>query len=314
MLLTAVSVIKRNYGGAELKIFYPKYLMRGLRYSLALQVLLLGIYWGVDSLQPEEIKERQIRLVKYEELGGPPSISGIQFGLSAYPVLPQQIYPPNQKTAFAQARLSIPPSQRSQKPGPRGMNAGLGDLPTAPGYGKLSNEKLLADNGDPDELRSSDVDHAVGGGKGESDDKFRGGTPIAAKRGDVPSGSARSGIGSNPYGISAGEGGGSGDGSDGYGVGSQGYQMSWLKGGTRRKLSGDLPKYPPGVNVEAPISILAVVAPDGSIKSVQPRQKGNTQLENAAMKELRYWKFEPLSSSASQIDQSCVVTFLFKLK
>jgi len=45
--------------------------MRGLRYSLAFHILLLGICRGAGSLQPEEIKARQIRLVKCEELGGP---------------------------------------------------------------------------------------------------------------------------------------------------------------------------------------------------------------------------------------------------
>lgn len=141
-------------------------------------------------------------MVKYEELSGSQSISGIQFDLSAYPVLPQPESFLDQRTAFTHVRPSTPPPQRFQKTGPRGMNTGLGDLP----------------------------------------------------------------------------------------------------------------KYPPEVNVEASISILAVVAPDGSIKTVQPWLKGNTRLENAAMKELTYWKFESLSSSAPQLDRSCVVTFLCKLK
>jgi len=92
------------------------------------------------------------------------------------------------------------------------------------------------------------------------------------------------------------------------------YAIQWLGGGTRKKISGDLPKYPPGANVEAQIRILAVVLPNGSIKGVQPAQKGNTVLEEAAMKEVRYWKFEPLKPSQPQVDQKCEIVFLFTLK
>lgn len=92
------------------------------------------------------------------------------------------------------------------------------------------------------------------------------------------------------------------------------FSVQWLEGGTRRKISGDLPKYPEGVNVEAQIKILTLVTPDGSIKAVQPAQKANTKLEDAAMKEVRLWRFEPLRSNQPQEDQNCVVTFLFKLK
>jgi outer membrane biosynthesis protein TonB len=92
------------------------------------------------------------------------------------------------------------------------------------------------------------------------------------------------------------------------------FSIQWMQGGTRRKLSGDLPKYPAGTNVEAQIKILTVVLPDGSVKSTQPAQKANTAMEDAAMKEVRFWKFEPLRSSQPQQDQTCVVTFLFTLR
>ncbi|MGH2568206.1 MAG: hypothetical protein ACRDGA_07700, partial [Bacteroidota bacterium] len=44
------------------------------------------------------------------------------------------------------------------------------------------------------------------------------------------------------------------------------YSVQWLDGGTRRRISGDLPKYPEGVNVEAQIKILTVVMPDGMVR------------------------------------------------
>ncbi|MGB2869646.1 MAG: hypothetical protein WBD36_14415 [Bacteroidota bacterium] len=107
-------------------------------------------------------------------------------------------------------------------------------------------------------------------------------------------------------------GGGSVPGSEiGAGVG---YSIQWSQGGIRRKISGELPKYPPGVNVEAEIKLMAVVVPDGGLRAVQPIQKANTALEDAAVEKVRLWKFEPLKSSSPQIEQSCMITFLFKLK
>ncbi len=90
--------------------------------------------------------------------------------------------------------------------------------------------------------------------------------------------------------------------------------MVWGDGGTRRKLSGALPEYPDGVNVEAQIKIEAKVLPDGSVKGLKPVQKGNTKLEDAAMKEARLWRFEPLKKSSPQRDQVCVITFNFRLR
>jgi len=92
------------------------------------------------------------------------------------------------------------------------------------------------------------------------------------------------------------------------------FSIQWMGGGTRKRVSGDLPDYPSGANVEAQIKIMAVVQPDGTIKTVQPVQKANTRLEDAAMRAVRLWKFEPLRQSQSQLDQNCVITFLFKLK
>ena len=92
------------------------------------------------------------------------------------------------------------------------------------------------------------------------------------------------------------------------------YYMQWSDGGTRRKISGALPEYPRGANVEAQIKLEAVVLPDGTIKSLKPLQKGNTRLEEAAMKEVRLWRFEPLKSSVPQREQSCSIAFNFQLR
>lgn len=312
--------VRRDYGAQELKRVYGKNLMRGLRYSLLVNVLVLSMYWGVVYVQPKEnTRSVEVRLTKYEVLKPPPSITGKTFGLAAYPVVSQE-----SPGGHKHARPVVRPGPRtirkfkSNVPS-RGLGEIAGDLPSAPGANKIDPALLLADKQDVSQGRPYDDVNAVGAG-GNSDDRFRGGELIASKDADVPSGNAHSGVGSNVHEILGGEGdngGGQGGDATRFGSGSgegYGFSMSWLRGGTRRKLSGALPKYPPGVNVEAQISILAVVAPDGSIKSVQPAQKANTRLEDAAMKELRYWKFEPLRSSAPQVDQTCIVTFNFKLK
>ena len=95
---------------------------------------------------------------------------------------------------------------------------------------------------------------------------------------------------------------------------SVGFEVSWAGGGKRRLLSGKLPEYPAGVNVEAQVKIQAVVLPDGSVKSAQPVQKANTKLEDSALKEIRFWKFEPLPGTISQVEQTCTITFNYLLR
>lgn len=92
------------------------------------------------------------------------------------------------------------------------------------------------------------------------------------------------------------------------------YAIEWSGGGTRRMISGDIPKYPEGVRVSAQIRVNAVVTPAGLVRSVVPVQKGNRLLEDAAMNAVRDWKFEPLPISLPQLDQQAVITFQFRLR
>jgi TonB family protein len=113
--------------------------------------------------------------------------------------------------------------------------------------------------------------------------------------------------------------GGEGAGFPGSGVGAgigggAGYSLQWAGGGTRRKISGDLPSYPEGANVEGQVRLQAIVAADGFVKSVHPIQKANEKLEDAAVKRVRFWKFEPLAVSQPRVDQTCTITFNFKLQ
>jgi len=92
------------------------------------------------------------------------------------------------------------------------------------------------------------------------------------------------------------------------------YALEWEGDVTRRKVSGDIPEYPPGVNVEAVIRLRATVFPDGSVKSVQPVQRGNPRLEEVAQSAVRYWRFEQLSRGQPQVEQDCYITFHFTLQ
>jgi TonB family protein len=90
--------------------------------------------------------------------------------------------------------------------------------------------------------------------------------------------------------------------------------MEWSGGGMRRKLSGALPAFPAGESNEAQIRIQAVVTPEGRVESVRPVQKGNARMESAAMKEVRAWTFEPLPPGVAQRNQTCLITFNFRLR
>lgn len=92
------------------------------------------------------------------------------------------------------------------------------------------------------------------------------------------------------------------------------FALEWVGDVTRKKVSGALPEYPAGVNVEAIIRLRATVFPDGTIKSVHPVQRGNPRLEEVAQSAVRYWRFEPLSRAQPQIEQDCFITFHFALQ
>ncbi len=313
-------VVPRDYGATELKRVYGRNMMRGLQMSVALNLLLVGCYWGIYSLEPPaESQSVTVRLTKYADLFPPPRIPEKTFGMTAYPNPVVEHSSGANQVHGRSVRHPGPENKRNRAPiAAKGFGEIKGGLPSAPGANKIDPAKYLADNS-RDDAPLYDELNASGGG-GNNDDRFRGGKLIPSNDGSVPEGNAHSGVGTNIRNVIGGEGnngGGQGGNAEKFGGGNGGafgYSMNWLNGGVRRKLRGALPTYPPGANVEAQIDILAIVTPDGSVKSVQPAQKGNSRLEDAAMGKLRYWKFEPLRSSVPQIDQTCVVTFNFKLK
>jgi protein TonB len=64
-----------KYGAVELKEVHQKYFARALCIAAAIHLFLIGVYWGSTVLTKEKPPERVIRIVKYSELGPPPSIA-----------------------------------------------------------------------------------------------------------------------------------------------------------------------------------------------------------------------------------------------
>lgn len=64
-----------DYGGIELRSFYQRYLTRGMILASALHLAAVGIYWGSIYLTREEEPTAIVRIMKYSDLGPPPSIS-----------------------------------------------------------------------------------------------------------------------------------------------------------------------------------------------------------------------------------------------
>lgn len=63
------------YGAVELKSYYQKYLKRGLLAATILHFVGVGIYWGGRYIGEEDEPTITVRVVKYSELGPPPSIA-----------------------------------------------------------------------------------------------------------------------------------------------------------------------------------------------------------------------------------------------
>jgi TonB family protein len=65
-----------EYGASDLKSVYQKYFVRALIVAGVIHLLAIGIYWGSIYLAKEEPPSRVIKIMKYTDLGPPPSIAG----------------------------------------------------------------------------------------------------------------------------------------------------------------------------------------------------------------------------------------------
>jgi TonB family protein len=306
-----------SYGAGELRRVYVKHMTLAFILSVTLTAVLLNFLWLlVDQEAFNPPQRRTVHIFNYSEIELPHALGDVEFGLSAYPILRQDISPDIFNSSFPEnlRRQELNTKKMNPPKEPR-LGEGLNSLSEFGGAEKLPmDEKNTRQNTWTNKNAPSDRDD-ISGGKGESREPWRkGGNPVPGKTGEPPSGVDPSGIGSSskpfaegtPYGL------GPGSGEDGEGTG--GFSMRWLQGLTRRKINGELPKYPSGTNISAQVKILTIVLPDGTVKSVQPVQKANRLLEEAAMKAVRDWKFEPLRTSLAQVEQTCIIIFSFKLK
>ncbi|HYQ87257.1 MAG TPA: energy transducer TonB [Bacteroidota bacterium] len=116
------------------------------------------------------------------------------------------------------------------------------------------------------------------------------------------------------HGSGPGSGGGAGGGSGG-GVGkSTGYSIDWGGTGSRRLLSGRIPRYPEGTDKQMAVILRFTVLPDGSVDAILPARKTDELLESAAIDALRTWRFDPLPEQMQPESQTGRVTFVFKLE
>ena len=93
-----------------------------------------------------------------------------------------------------------------------------------------------------------------------------------------------------------------------------GYDIEWGGRGQRRIYSFSLPEYPAGVNKEIDIRLRFTILPDGTVGSIFPLIKADTRLEDAAIKSLRQWRFEPLPLDQRKVVQTAVIIFPYRLK
>jgi len=250
--------------------------LRGWAGSIFVHALLALILflWNVDISVSEP---------EYVEVGWG-SVTSVPDHSAARPALPGREGMPAVPAAAPTRNVALPE---------RTFNTGADQI-AVPRTGKMDADGPLPARPPRAAERSSGAKEqfaGVGTGKGQ-DERAAGSGSVA---GDVRNPAGPGGVGS--------------------GVGGDlSMSVQWAGGGTRRKVDGDLPRYPAGVKTEAQIVLAAVVAPDGSVRSVKPAQKGETRLEDAAMKAVRSWRFEPLRASVPQADQSCRITFNFTLR
>ncbi|HTY57215.1 MAG TPA: energy transducer TonB [Bacteroidota bacterium] len=67
---------ERTYGAVELKALYGRFLARGLWIAVAIHLLVIAGYYAAEFFGTDEPPAVHVRLLRYSELGPPPSIAG----------------------------------------------------------------------------------------------------------------------------------------------------------------------------------------------------------------------------------------------
>ena len=100
----------------------------------------------------------------------------------------------------------------------------------------------------------------------------------------------------------------------GEGTGKFGFDIDFGGKGIRKIYSYTLPQYPEGVHKEIDLKLRFTILADGTVGNIVPLIKADTRLEEAAIKSLRQWRFEPLSKNQKTVEQTAVIIFPFRLR
>lgn len=93
------TVAASSYGAPELKRVAQRYMAWGLGVAGALHVLGVGGWWASTHLRHEEPPTRTVRVMKYSELGPPPSISTANAPAAVAVAMP---------TSFVKPKIGVP--------------------------------------------------------------------------------------------------------------------------------------------------------------------------------------------------------------
>lgn len=100
----------------------------------------------------------------------------------------------------------------------------------------------------------------------------------------------------------------------GEGAGKFGFDIDFGGQGIRKIYNYNLPKYPDGVIKEIDVKLRFTILADGTVGNIIPLIKADTRLEEAAIKSLRQWRFEPLPKNQKAVEQVAVIIFPFRLE
>jgi len=92
-----------------------------------------------------------------------------------------------------------------------------------------------------------------------------------------------------------------------------GYSIGWGDKGKRAILNYNIPKYPPGVNVEGNVVLSFTILPNGSVGAIVPVKKLHPTLDNLSINSLSKWRFEKLPPGET-FSQQATITFPYRLR
>jgi protein TonB len=121
-----------NYGAVELKAVYHKYRMWGLGIAIGIHAAIIGSYYIVGLLQSDEPPMVQVRLMKYSDLGPPPSMTSANtpppISVSAPTAKPSVGAPVPVPDAEVSAEQTMATQQEMSQVTPIGDATGAGEI------------------------------------------------------------------------------------------------------------------------------------------------------------------------------------------